>query len=352
MGKLADRIADAVASYVDAAIKRIPTMTAVGTVVTSPSQVSTDPLMVIVDGSALAVPVKQLRGFPLVAGSRVVLVKFGSDWAVVGSLTNPGIGTNTSRMVIGADTPAELKAYGIDVAILSYITHKDTGIEVGYFFIGTTNRLDGFGDSRAQVFGNVTYPTPGDPSTATVSNVKTNFQQDMWGQYPDTIFKDHRIRIWTDVNLEPSNGMNSFQLSGRNIQWTYAEGEGQCNAATNANAVAADIPGTLVTLANLSATNDYAVCTGVVDFQQFFASNTVAVVFLMVNGVAQSRQVVFSGQVANARGTFSQKWRVPLTAVSAANTFQLRVQKAVGTDAHIQVQAQHTALYVELKEDI
>ncbi len=197
MGVLADRIADMIASYVDGAIRKIPVMTAVGTVVTSPQQKTTDPLTVVVDGSALSVPVKQVRGLPLVQGARVVLVRFGSDWAVVGSLSNPAIGTNTSRIVIGADMPEELQAYGIETGILSYITDKTTGIEVGYFFIGCTNSIDAFANVRALVFGNVTYPIPGLPDTATSLDVRTNFQQDMFNQVPSTVFKDHNVEFWT-----------------------------------------------------------------------------------------------------------------------------------------------------------
>lgn len=199
------RLADMIASYVDAAIRKIPIITAVGTVVSSPTQVSTDPLTVVVDGSATAVPVKPTRGLIVTQGARVVLVRFGTDWVVVGSLTNPAIGTNTTRLVIGANTPAELQAYGIEAAILSYVTDVTTGIERGYFWIGSSNRFDGFGTGRVLAFGNVTYPTPGNPASATVADVKTNFQQNMWGQSEQTIFKDHQVTLWTDFSGEPSN---------------------------------------------------------------------------------------------------------------------------------------------------
>lgn len=201
MGKLADFVA----SYVDKAIRSLPVITAVGTVVTSPGQVSTDPMTVVIDGSATSVPVKQVRGLPLSQGARVVLIKFGSDWTIVGSLTNPSVGTNTSRMVIGADTPAELKLYGIDTAILSYITDVVTGIEVGYFFIGTSNRFDGGGTNRVQAFGNVVYPTPGVPSSAIMSSVKTNFQQNMFAPFPQTIFKDQEVHLWTSMRIDSPN---------------------------------------------------------------------------------------------------------------------------------------------------
>lgn len=213
------RLADIVASYVDKAIRSIPVITAVGTVVTSPGQVSTDPMTVVVDGSATSVPVKQVRGLPLSQGARVVLVKFGSDWVILGSMTNPAVGTGTSRMVIGADTPLELKLYGIDTAIISYITDVTSGLEVGYFFIGTSNRFDGLGNNRVQAFGNVLYPTAGVPSSATMSDVKTNFQQDMFAPYPQTIFKDQTVEYWTNVNFRRDTGFNKFEIDGRAQGW-------------------------------------------------------------------------------------------------------------------------------------
>lgn len=209
------RFADYVASYVDNAIRSLPIITAVGTVVTSPGQVSTDPMTVVVDGSATSVPVKQVRGLPLSQGARVVLIRFGSDWVIIGSLTNPAVGTGTSRMVIGADTPVELKQYGIDTAIISYITDVVSGLEVGYFFIGTSNRFDGGGNNRVQAFGNVVYPTPGVPSSATMSSVKTNFQQDMFAPFPQTIFKDQTVELWTDFNLRWDTGFRTFDIDGR-----------------------------------------------------------------------------------------------------------------------------------------
>jgi hypothetical protein len=60
-------------------------VTAVGTV-TSRSAVSTvNTLDVAMDGSSLALPVKQFAGVLARAGDRVGLVKFGSEWVVVGS---------------------------------------------------------------------------------------------------------------------------------------------------------------------------------------------------------------------------------------------------------------------------
>lgn len=209
-------LAEQIASYVQAEVSRQVTAgyasLSVGTVVTSPSQVTSLPLTVIFDGSALAVTVKQVRGLVFTAGARVLLGKFGSDWVVLGGLTNPATGTGTSRIAIGADVPAELKLYGIDTAILVYLNDKATNREVGYFFIGSSNRFDGSGDSRVLAFGNVTYGTLGDPSTVTMSDVKTNMQFDMWGQYRDTLFKDHRVVLWTSMDWETQNGFTRTRM--------------------------------------------------------------------------------------------------------------------------------------------
>lgn len=118
------------------------------------------------------------------------------------------------RIVIGADTPPELAAFGIDEALLFYVTDVNTGVEVGYFWIGTSNRFDGFFDARVLAYGNVTYPTPGVPTSATVADVKTNFQQDMFGQYRITLFKDHPLTVWTNVNFDWTNGFRQFLING------------------------------------------------------------------------------------------------------------------------------------------
>jgi len=354
MGRLADRFASYVQAEIGRAITKGMASLSVGTVVTSPSQVTANPLTVVFDGSALAVPVKQVRGLPLVAGARVVLGRFGSDWVVLGGLTNPATGTGTSRIAIGADVPAELKAYGIDTAILVYLNDKVTNQEMGYFFIGSSNRFDGNGDARVLAYGNVTYPTLGNPASATMSDVRTNFQQDTWAQYQSTVFKDHKVRFWTDISLEPNSGMDAFQIDGKDVHFVIGEALARANAITNASAAAGPtlIPGTQIVLASNSSTNDYAECTATVDFLQGVASATTAVVELMVNGVAQTGQAIFSGVVAGARATCGQTWRVDLTAAPGNQTFQLRITKAAGTDNHISAQAIHTSLRVKIIEDI
>jgi len=171
-------------------------ITAAGTVATSPSAVSTDPLTVVLDGSAVAVPVKQFRAFPVFPGMRVGLVRIGTDWVVIGSFTNPGAGTGQQRMAVGADTPPELQTYGIGVAMLMYDVDKTSGLEVGYFFIGVSNTLDSTANEKVMLFGHVKYPTPGDPSSPTASNVKTDHQINLEGF---TWFKDSSVRFLDSV---------------------------------------------------------------------------------------------------------------------------------------------------------
>lgn len=235
-------LSDRIAAYVQAEVARtlgkgMATL-AVATVVTSPSQVTSLPLTVIPDGSALAVPVKQVRGLPMSAGARVVMGKFGSDWVILGGLTNPATGTGTSRIVIGADVPPELRTYGIDTAIISYLNDKTTNIEAGYFFIGSSNRFDGgASDNRVLAFGNVVYPTLGDPLSATQNDVKTNFQQNMNSPYPQTIFKDQEVVFWTDARMDLSSGANKFDVQGTKLY-----------ARIDANDIRAGQPGTASTV--------------------------------------------------------------------------------------------------------
>lgn len=87
----------------------------------------------------------------------------------------PGAHTGETRIVVGADTPSELQAsYDIIAAILFYVVDFTSGLEVGYFFIGTSVEFNG--NRPTLVYGEVRYPTPGDPDSATAANVKANQQ--------------------------------------------------------------------------------------------------------------------------------------------------------------------------------
>jgi hypothetical protein len=113
-----------------------------------------------------------------------------------------GATTGTTRIVAGAETPSELNAYGISVAVLFYVQDSPTGVEVGYFFIGLSNVIDD-GNDNALLYGQVVYPTPGDPSSATAANVKTNFQQGMndpgTSGNQSTRFKDFNVVVDSSV---------------------------------------------------------------------------------------------------------------------------------------------------------
>lgn len=350
-------LGDEIAAYVDQAVaKQLRSLqTAVGTVVTSPSQVSTDPLTVVIDGSALAVPVKGFRSLPIFPGARVALIQFGSDWTVIGAYTNPASGTGSSRIIIGADVPAELRTFGIDTAILTYITDVSSGLEVGYFFIGGSNRFDGGGTNRVQAFGNTVYPTPGLPSSATPANVKTNFQQGMFSPFPQTTFKDEQVLFRTDILLDPVNGMNAFQIAGpstvRDVHFCIGEQLAEASSATPATSTATLVPGTLITLGS-NSTSDYADVTATVDMHQTAAGNNTAIAELIVNGAAVTRQVIFAGNAVGDRATCFQQWRVPLPTVGTGHTFQLRVQLAGGAASSITAEATHTCLRAKMYQDI
>lgn len=93
-------------AYVDDTIKKSgAVVTASGTVVSSPSYRQGDPLQVTLDGSATAVPVKAYRGFSLLPGMRVGLVKTGSDWSVIGAFVDPTADTS-SQLLVEPNPPA------------------------------------------------------------------------------------------------------------------------------------------------------------------------------------------------------------------------------------------------------
>lgn len=215
---LADDVQAYVAEVMAAMLSSHGLLTASGTVATSPSQVSTDPLTVVLDGGSVAVPAKQIRAFPVFPEMRVGLVRIGVDWVVLGSFTNPGAGTGQQRLTVGADVPIELVAYGIQVAMLMYDTDKTSGLEVGYFFIGVSNSLDAGSNEKVMLFGSVKYPIAGDPTSATSVIVKTAHQINMNGF---TWFKDFAVQIQGSV---PSFKVDSpdvlFQAPGGRVEFT------------------------------------------------------------------------------------------------------------------------------------
>jgi hypothetical protein len=223
-------LSDDIRTYVDGAVAAALSRaeTATGTVVTSPSQRSTDPLTVAFDGSAVAVPVKQIRLFPLFPGMRVALVKLGSDWTVIGSFSNPSTGTGSMRMTMGVDTPPELMFFGVEVAWLLFVTDKDDGVELGYFFIGISNKLDGSGDEKVCLFGHCTYPTPGDPASPAPANVRTHHQMNLAGS---TVFKDHLVRFFNSVPRLQLDSNVDFNLLSTGSSLSGSQGRGVVNWA-------------------------------------------------------------------------------------------------------------------------
>ncbi|MET8908394.1 hypothetical protein [Micromonospora sp. NPDC004551] len=198
-------ISDDIEDYVAAALRSNGGLiTAAGTVASSPSAVSTDPLTVVLDGSAYAVPVKQFRAFPVFPGMRVGLILIGTEWVVIGSFSDAGTATAGQRMLVGANIPPELASFGVQVAFLFYDTDAVSGLEVGYFFIGISNILDSPAIQKVMLFGACKYPVPGDPTSPTTSNVKTAHQINLDGF---TWFKDYPVRFLSSVgviNVEPT----------------------------------------------------------------------------------------------------------------------------------------------------
>lgn len=104
------------------------------------------------------------------------------------SLTWPaGAGTGTFRIVAGGDTPPELTATGRPVALLFF--DIISGVEVGYHFLSAGTN----GPPAEATFeiGYVTYPIPGDPSSATPADV--HFQARFGTQISNNIEIDNPV---------------------------------------------------------------------------------------------------------------------------------------------------------------
>lgn len=84
----------------------------------------------------------------------------------------PGARTNEARIVVGADLPDELQD-DIVAAVLFYVVDPVSNLEQGYFFIANSNTNVEF-NQPSLIYGQVQYPTPGDPSSATSADVKGN----------------------------------------------------------------------------------------------------------------------------------------------------------------------------------
>lgn len=145
----------------------------------------------------------------VIAALRSLVLPFGatSGPRIILDGVNGQISINTAgttRIVLGANTPPELITFGVSVALLFYVTDSVTGVEVGYFFIGLSNVLDNGGDNIVLLNGQCLYPIPGDPTSPTHSDVKTNYQMNMVDPNstngPGTYFKDFPIIVQTTVS--------------------------------------------------------------------------------------------------------------------------------------------------------
>lgn len=143
-----------------------------------------------------------------IAALRSLVLPFGatSGPRIILDGVNGQISVNTAgttRIVLGANTPPELVTFGISLAVLFYVTDSVTGVEVGYFFIGLSNVLDAGADNIVLLNGQVLYPVPGNPSSPTNLDVKTNYQMNMADPNSTnpsgTYFKDFVIFLQTSV---------------------------------------------------------------------------------------------------------------------------------------------------------
>lgn len=117
---LVSEIASFVRGQVHAA--QTPT-TAVGTVVASPEDgTPSDRLLVVVDGSNLAAPVKRARGLFLQSGMRVGLTRYGADWVATCVIVDPVVDSLAGPLidlVINGTTPHTSNATNTEVICLT-----------------------------------------------------------------------------------------------------------------------------------------------------------------------------------------------------------------------------------------
>lgn len=175
-----------------------------------------------------------------IAALRSLVLPFGatSGPRIILDGVNGQISVNTAgptRIVLGANTPPELVSFGMSLAILFYVTDSVTGLEVGYFFIGLSNVLDVGANNLVLLNGQVLYPIPGNPGSATAANVKTNYQMNMKDPLATnpsgTYFKDFPIVVQTTV---PSIAMG-FQTLIRRDNHDLGGGWVAGNAITTDN---------------------------------------------------------------------------------------------------------------------
>lgn len=132
-------------------------VTAVGTVASRSAVSTVTALDVTFDGSSLAVPVKQFGGVKARAGDRVGLVKFGSEWVVVGSFTafiQEDVGLQAPA-TIGSTTSATYTATAGNESFQFVKAWDDTlvklRVDVGAYLTTTTGTTMQLGLSFAEL---------------------------------------------------------------------------------------------------------------------------------------------------------------------------------------------------------
>jgi hypothetical protein len=107
-----------------------------------------------------------------------------------------GAGLGQFRIVAGGDTPPELTATGRPVALLFF--DIISGVEVGYHFLSAGTN----GPPAEATFeiGYVTYPIPGDPSSATPADV--HFQARFGTQVSNNIEIDDPVSFQSTVDVD------------------------------------------------------------------------------------------------------------------------------------------------------
>lgn len=147
-------------------------ITAAGTVT---SVTSITRAMVVFDGSAVAVPVKVWTNVPLAPDARVGLIRFGSDWVVIGSNTAPAavvrplasVSVGSTIAVSGTTTSGTLTAMPGSPAVVIDKVYDDSLLLV---FVAAT-----FYATIANTFGSLGCKVDGPSASGVTSNVGALF---------------------------------------------------------------------------------------------------------------------------------------------------------------------------------
>src|SRR5438128_11762938 len=146
-------------NVIDYRIKsRSEAVTAIGTVSSRSTSIYDNRLMVLFDGSSVAMPVKAFGGVWARPGDRVRLVKFGSEWVVVGSFSGwrpsevtynaPGVsGTTTSgtySQTPGGESVAFTKAWDeTNITVCVAVSVQTTAVNTTARFGVNVNNTSG-----------------------------------------------------------------------------------------------------------------------------------------------------------------------------------------------------------------